>query len=496
MDPYTQLEERFAEIHKLEAIGTLLFWDSKVMMPAQGAASRGEQLATLTGIIQGLRRDPAVPELLEQAEEKLEDLDTWQRANLREMKRTSAHARAVDSDLSVAFSKACMGAGVRWLSSKAQNDFRSFAPHLETVFRLQIQIAQAEAEALGLSVYDALLARHDPGTTTETIDRLFGEVEARLPELVTEVRQAQQGMDRIALPEVPQEKVAKLLERILPQIGWPREGRLDHTEHPFALAGVPGDPRITTHYASDKVLFALLGAFHECGHGLYELNLPKNTYAYQPVGVARGGSTHESQSLGLEMMACRSAPFLHWMFPQLRDVFGVSGPAWSDANLLAHYRNVEPSLIRVNADELTYPLHIVLRYGLEQRILAGELAVRDIPEAWDAEMERLLGIRPSRLADGCLQDIHWSMGLIGYFPTYLLGALKAAQFFATARDSVPGLLDEIGRGEFAAWLDWARQNVHRHASLFTSDELMERATGRPVEITPLMSHFRERYLST
>jgi carboxypeptidase Taq len=277
-------------------------------------------------------------------------------------------------------------------------------------------------------------------------------------------------------------------------MGWPADGRIDHTEHPFAMSGVPGDPRITTHYSPGDPLMTLLAAVHECGHGMYELNLPKDGYAYQPVGGHRGASTHESQSLGMEMLACRSAPFLEWMFPQLREELGTSDEAWSNDNLLAHYRHVRPSFIRVNADEVTYPLHVILRYNLEQRILDRELAVRDIPDAWNEEMQRLLGVRPNTFAEGCLQDIHWSMGLVGYFPTYLLGALKAAQFFDAAKNAHPGLVERLGDGDFGPWLGWLKENVHRHASLYGSDELLERATGRELQTAPLIEHLKSRYL--
>ena len=227
---------------------------------------------------------------------------------------------------------------------------------------------------------------------------------------------------------------------------------------------------------------------------MYEINLPKNEYSHQPVGHHRGASTHESQSLGMEMLAGRSKPFLEWLFPLLREVFGVSGETWSNDNLLAHYRRVQPSFIRVDADEVTYPLHIILRYNLEQKILSRELTVHDIPQAWNDEMQRLLGIRPTTFAEGCLQDIHWSMGYIGYFPTYLLGAIKASQFFAAAKKVRPDLLDALRSGNFDPWLGWLTENVHRHASFYSGDELLAQATGRPLETRALVDHLTQRYL--
>ncbi len=491
MTAYEQASAKFAEIQKLQAVGVQLFWDSKTKMPASASGGRGEQMGALTNVIHEKSTSPELVGLIASAEQEHNELDDWQRANVREMKRLNVHAHAVKGDTAVAFARAQNDAGMAWVRAKAENDFASFLPHLESVFKLQIEIAHAISEALGLGLYDALLDEHDPGSSTTEIDRLFGELEAFLPDFVQEVsgRQA----DPIPLGTVSTDLQDSFIRTVIQRIGWPEDGRLDHTEHPFAMAGSPGDPRITTHYDPDNVMFTMMAAFHECGHGMYELNLPKNDYAYQPVGLYRGGSTHESQSLGVEMMACRSEEFLAWLFPRLREAFSVSGDAWTDENLMAHYRRVQPSFIRIKADEVTYPLHVILRYNLEQRILGGDLAIADIPEAWDNEMERLLGIRPPTQSEGCLQDVHWSMGFIGYFPTYLLGALKAAQFFDAARRSKDDLLPALAEGEFAPWMDWLKENVHQHASFHSAGDLVENATGSPLETTALIAHFRERY---
>jgi len=432
MNHYQELTRRFDEIGKLTAAASILSWDSKTMMPATGADSRGDQLACLSRVLHAQVTDSAVGEHLAGASGEHELLNDWQRANLREMRRRWAHAKATPADLDARFAKARIVAAAAWLDAKGRDDFKAFVPHLGTILDLLREIARAKGEHLGLSAYDALLDVHDPGARSAELDSIFADLEAFLPGFARSVRDAQVATPFIPLPTVDIACQTRLIRRILTRIGWPEAGRIDHTEHPFAMSGVPQDPRITTHYDEDSPHFAVLAALHEVGHGIYNLNLPKDDSKYQPVSCARGASTHEAQALGVEMQACRSNEFLSWFFPVLREAWDVEGPAWTDENLRVIYRRVEPSLIRVNADEVTYSLHVILRYRLERALLADDLTVAELPGAWDDGMASLLGVRPSGVADGCLQDIHWSMGLIGYFPTYSLGALKAAQLFDAA----------------------------------------------------------------
>lgn len=494
MSHYQKLTRRFDEIGKLTAAASILSWDSKTMMPASGTDSRGDQLACLSRVLHAQLTDSAVGEHLEGAAGEHDLLDHWQRANLREMRRRWAHAKATPADLNARFAKARIVAAAAWFDAKDRDDFEVFAPDLRVILALLREIAQAKCEHLGLSAYDALLDVHDPGTRSAHLDSIFAGLEAFLPGFARSVQDAQAATPPIPLPAVDAARQLHLIRRILTRIGWPKTGRIDHTEHPFAMSGVPQDPRITTHFDEANPHFALLAAFHEVGHGIYNLNLPKDDSKYQPVSAARGASTHEAQALGVEMQACRSSEFLSWFFPVLREAWGVDGPAWTDENLHAIYRRVEPSLIRVNADEVTYSLHVILRYRLERALLADDLAVDELPNAWDDGMASLLGVRPSGFADGCLQDIHWSMGLIGYFPTYSLGALKAAQFFDAAKRLEPGLLAELGRGNFAPWLGWLAENVHRHASLYESNALLERASGAAVDVEVFKRHLATRYL--
>jgi carboxypeptidase Taq len=269
-------------------------------------------------------------------------------------------------------------------------------------------------------------------------------------------------------------------------------GRLDESAHPFT-GGVPDDVRITTRYDEGDFTKSLMAVLHETGHALYELGLPR-AWRYQPVGRARGMTVHESQSLLIEMQACRSRAFLELAAPILREAFGGEGPAWEPENLARIYTEVKPDFIRVDADEVTYPAHVILRYRLEKQMVAGGLEVADLPAAWGAEMKGLLGIVPPNDRLGCLQDIHWPDGAWGYFPTYTLGAMTAAQLFEAAQRADPDVYPGIGRGDFGPLRAWLRSNVHGQGSLLSTEDLLVHATGRPLDAGIYLAHLRARYL--
>jgi carboxypeptidase Taq len=269
-------------------------------------------------------------------------------------------------------------------------------------------------------------------------------------------------------------------------------GRLDESAHPFC-GGTSDDVRLTTRYDEEDFAGALMGTLHETGHALYKRGLPAE-WRRQPVGAARGMAVHESQSLLLEMQVCRSRAFASFAVPILGEIFGGAGPAWQPEALHRRQIAVRPGLIRVDADEVTYPAHVIMRYRLERAMIAGDLAPRDLPGVWAEELKRLIGIAPRSDRDGCLQDIHWYDGAWGYFPTYTLGALIAAQLFAAARDALPGIKDMIARGEFEPLLDWLRGTIHSKGSLLSTAELVASATGAPLGTAALHRHLRARYL--
>ncbi|HYB10870.1 MAG TPA: carboxypeptidase M32 [Alphaproteobacteria bacterium] len=495
MSAYEELERRFRRIVNVRHAISMLQWDLATVMPPGGQASRAEQTATLHVLVHELMTDPRVGELLESAAASDADLGPWQRANLREMTRAYVHATAIDAHLVEALSKGNAACEALWREARPKSDFAMIRPQLEIVLALQREVAAAKAAKLGLTPYDALLGEWEPDGKSAEIDRVFDPLSKFLRPFLETVldRQATEGAAHVLDGPFPIERQRSLCEKLMGVVGFDfRHGRLDVSLHPFC-GGTPDDVRITTRYSENDFTESLMGVLHETGHALYERGLPAD-WRYQPVGEPRGMSIHESQSLIIEMQACRSREFLAYLAPLARAAFGASGPSWDAENLYRHYTRVERSLIRVEADEVSYPAHVILRYRLERAMLAGDLAVADLPGAWNDGMEELLGIRPPDDRRGCLQDIHWYDGAWGYFPTYTLGAMTAAQFFGAAKRDDPSILDGIRNGNFGPLVAWLRKHVHGKASLLPASELITEATGRPLDPKIFERHLEDRYL--
>ena len=495
MDAYRALERRFARINAIEEATGILGWDSQTMMPQGAAPGRAEQLATLRVLAHELMTAPDMGDLLAKADGEL-STDGWQRANLTEMRRRWIHATAVPADLVEASSRAISACDMVWRQARPAADFHMLLPSLTEVLTLQRRIGAAKAEALGRPVYDSLLDEYEPGGSAAAIDALFDDLASFLPDFLGRALEAQNRRPATLVPDgpFPVETQRRVGVEFMKAVGFDFErGRLDVSLHPFC-GGATGDVRITTRYDEADFTSALMGVLHETGHAMYEQNRPAD-WVTQPVGSARGMSMHESQSLLVEMQACRSSAFVAFATPLMRQAFGRDGPAWQSANIARLYTRVRPGFIRVDADEVTYPLHIMLRYRLERAMLAGELALADLPGAWNEAMRELLGIVPPTDTLGCLQDIHWPDGAWGYFPTYTLGALAAAQLFAAARRAEPGLMEAIGRGDFAPLLAWLRANVHGKGSIATTDDILIDATGARLGTEAFKAHLESRYLS-
>lgn len=487
---YHALEERFAQIERIQGISAQLQWDAAVNLPDGAARERGEQLAWLAEQAHALLVDARVGDWLAGAQQDAQGLDAWQRANLECMQHTSIHAQCLDSALVSALTKTASESERVWRSARKTNDYASFAPYLDKMLTLVRESAQIKAQALGLSPYDALLDSYDMGTRSAQVDELFAPLESFLPEFIAQVidTQAQRPRDDLNL-SASVAKQQKLAQKMMDVLGFDREhGRLDTSTHPFC-GGMPDDVRITTRYNPKDFTESLFGVLHETGHALYEQGLPK-PWRGQPVGLARGMSVHESQSLFVEMQIGQSQAFCEFLAPLITQALGVSVQGEA---LYQHVTGVARSFIRVNADEVTYPAHILLRYRLEKSLLSGDLLVADLPAAWGDGMEQLLGVRPANDTLGCLQDIHWPEGAIGYFPTYTLGAMMAAQWMAAVRRAIPDLDDLLRRGELAPVIDWLRTHVHSKASSVSSQQLLIQATGKPLDAQDYLTHLRTRY---
>ncbi len=494
--PYKQLEQEFRRLHAFRGALSLLRWDAAVMMPRGSADVRGEQLAALETEYHALLTAPRITRLLDRAQANAQGLTDWQIANLREMRRQRDHAIATPVTLISRLTKASSRAEVNWLEARQQGKFELFAPHLEEVVHLVRDKAALLGQALNLAPYDALVDEFSPGLTTADIDAMFKALSRRLPSLIRESIAVQDSRPLLPLTgKFPASKQRALVVEIMKAIGFPFDrGRLDESEHPFT-EGVPGDIRVTTRFDANDIFSGLLGALHETGHAMYDLGLPQE-WKDQPVGRDRGMALEESQSLLIEMIVCRSRPFVRYVEPLLAKHFGVSGPEWDVDSIYGHLTRVRRSLIRVDADELTYPLHIMLRYELEKQLLSGELAVRDLPEAWNAGMEQRLGIHPPNDVEGCLQDIHWAVGSFGYFPSYALGAVIAAQLYESLRADVPALDEQLARGEFSGLLGWLRTHVHGMGAKVPVQDLLKGATGKPLSATSFVRYVEAKYLES
>jgi carboxypeptidase Taq len=501
MSAYRELEIRFRRIDALGGALSVLRWDQAAMMPPGGAEARAEQIATLAVLHHREMTDPYLADLLAEAEAEPDEVfreperGPWARANLREMRRLWRHAGALPSGLIEARSRAASACEFAWRRARAEADFAGLIPSFREVIARTREAAFALGEAFGLAPYDALLEENEPMARAAEIDPLFQDLADFLPGFIAEARVRQNDRRAPLPPEpFPVEAQRRLGLRLMEALGFDfRHGRLDVSLHPYT-GGVPDDVRITTRYSEADFTRSLMAVLHETGHALYERGLPA-PWRGQPVGEARGMVLHESQSLLIEMQVCRSPEFLRFLAPLLAEAFSGEGPLWQADNLARLYSRVEPGPIRVDADEMTYPLHVILRYRLEQALLAGDLELADLPAAWNEGMEKLLGVRPKDDAEGCLQDIHWPAGAFGYFPTYSLGALAAAQLFAAARRQDPAIPPGIEKGDFKPLLSWLRAHVHGLGSLYSTREVIERATGAPLGTEAFKAHLKARYLA-
>jgi len=493
---YDRLAARFARIATIDEAIAMLGWDAAAMMPPGGASARGDQLAVLAGLAHGLLVAPAVADDLAAAEAAGDDPDPWRAANVKLMRHAHLRATAVPADLVEAEARVNSACEKVWREARERSDFTLVRPLLQEVLNLVRQHAAALAPVLGLTPYDALMDGFQSGIGAADLAPVFRDYEAFLCTALprAEALQARRGEPLVPAGPFPAATQEALCRRLAGRAGLePAYSRLDRSAHPFC-GGTPTDVRITVRYDEDDFSRALLGVLHETGHALYERGLPP-AYARQPVGMAAGMAAHESQSLIIEMQACRSDAYLSWLAPELLAGFGGEPAAYAPANLGRLWRRVGRGCIRVDADEMTYPAHVILRFRLEQALVSGDLAVADLPGAWHDGMVSLLAVAPPDDARGCLQDIHWYEGAVGYFPSYTLGAMAAAQLMGAARREVDGLDAALAQGELRPLVGWLRDKVHRQGSLLGFNDLLRAATGKALDPTDFEAHLTARYLT-
>ena len=492
--PYKQLEKEWQRLHAFGGALSLLRWDAAVMMPRGSAAVRGEQLAAIETEQHAILTSPRVSRLLDRAQAAADTLDEWQRANLRQMRHQRDRAIATPVSLIARLARATSVAEVCWAEARGKKDFELFVPCLEEVLALVRDQAALLGQALDLSPYDALMDGYSPGMRSAQIDSIFRQLSRRLPSLIREAIERQAATPALPLGgRFPPARQRALIVEVMKAFGFPFErGRLDESDHPFS-EGVTGDIRVTTRLDPADPFKGLLAALHETGHALYAEGVPRE-WQSQPVGTQRGMALEESQALFIEMIVCRSRAFLTWLRPLLEKHFGVSGPEWEPGNLYRRLTRVQRGPIRVDADELTYPMHVLLRYGIERDLLDGKLAVRDLPDAWNRGMRDRLGVTPADAAEGCLQDVHWAHGAFGYFPSYAIGGVIAGQLVESLHAVSPDLHAQIERGELGAVTGWLAGRVHSAAARLPPTELVESITGRPLSAAPALRYLEARYL--
>ncbi len=490
---YKTIESRFSEISLMGEIMEALSWDQEVYMAEGSVESRAAQLAWLSGRAHELLTRPDWEDLLGEADAHSDSLTHWQQANLREARREWIHAAALPGKLVEALTLATSRGEVAWRNARNEDDFSIFVPHLKKILELTRETAVLKADALDTTPYNALVDQFQPGLTTHTIDLVFDSLKDFLPGFLIEVQHAQNiSKDDVAFKKsYSGRKQEELSLRIMDIMGFDfKRGRLDISAHPFTT-GHPLDTRITTAYREHDPLFALTATIHETGHALYELNRPLD-WRLQPVGYARGMVVHEAMSLFMEKMVALTPEFIQFITPVMQKVFGNFAEL-SFEHLYQVTRQVRPGYIRIEADEVTYPLHVILRYELELLLLDDKLKVEDIPEAWNDRMNEYLGIRPPGNAKGCLQDIHWAHGAFGYFPCYTLGAVMASQLFADLNEVYSTTSVDIQQGRFTGIVDWLKERIYDRASLLPFDDLVHAVSGQSISTEPFIKHLRERY---
>ncbi|MDH4097696.1 MAG: carboxypeptidase M32 [Nitrospira sp.] len=492
---------RLLEIQRINSAASVLSWDQETYMPGGGGAARAEQIAVLQGLAHQKLVSPDIEKLLSQwvdpttghASDQPGDLwDEPSRSLLREVWRDFSRAKKLPSDFVTTLSRECSLAQQVWTKAKEQNAFALFLPNLRTVLSLK----REEAQYLGYtdSPYNALLDVYEPGSTIAALQPIFAQLKARLVPLLRRITESHVRIDdSILRHSYDQTRQLEFGRLVLTAMGYDFErGRLDLSSHPFTTSFHPTDVRVTTRVFEHELQSCLFSCIHEGGHGLYDQGLDQR-YFGTPLGDSVSLGIHESQSRLWENCVGRSRPFWRFFYPILQQTFPDQLRSVDAERFYAAINCVKPSFIRVEADELTYNLHIMLRFEIERDLVEGKVQPEDLPALWNRKMEEYLGITPTSDAEGVLQDVHWSFGAFGYFPTYTLGNLYSVQFFEQAKLEIPGLEESIAAGELLGLRRWLEQKIHRWGRMFTPDHLARRVTGNAISPDPFLSYVEKKY---
>ena len=486
---YGELIDRFKETRLLDSIGALVGWDQHTYMPPKGANHRAEQMGYLAKLGHEKLTSPRIGELLGPLDGTTSDPEA---VNVREIRRAYDRAIKVPGRLVEEIARTVSQAQGIWAEARKNDHFPSFAPWLDKIVTLK----REEASAVGYkeSPYDALLDEYEPGATAAEITRVFAELRADLIPLVAAIAASgKKPRKDILTREYAVDRQHIFGQAAAAAIGFDfQAGRLDTTVHPFCSGIGPGDCRLTTRYHPRELNQGLFGILHEAGHGIYEQGLDPAHFG-TPLGSFASLGIHESQSRLWENQVGRSKPFWEHFLPRLKQTFpGTLDEVPLDDFIFAA-NNVEKSFIRVEADEATYNMHIILRFELEQALMTGDLKPTDVPGAWNEKFRHMLDLTPPSDAQGCLQDIHWSMGGLGYFPTYTLGNLYAAQFMQRARTDLGDLDGDFRQGRFGRLKTWLNEKIHRQGHRYRAAELCRRVSGQPLSDGPLIAYLRKKY---
>ncbi|MEA2030449.1 MAG: carboxypeptidase M32 [candidate division Zixibacteria bacterium] len=492
---YDELIKRCREISLLASTGAILHWDQQTYMPHGAGAFRADQMVLLSNVTHSKFTDPKIGELISELEQSdmVKDKESPEAVNIRELRWQYDKQTKLPTDLVEEITKTTTLAHEKWAEARSKSDFKIFLPWFEKVIALE----KKKAEAYGYEgePYNALLDDYEPGATVDDVVDVFKDLRNELVDLLQKIQNAPKKPDFSIVEREYDVKLQNIFgESVAAALGFDfNTGRLDVTTHPFCTGIGVGDTRILTRYNPNRLNDALFGTMHEAGHGLYESGIDKATHFGTPMGEAVSLGIHESQSRMWENQVGRSKSFWKYFFPQAQRLFKKSLSGVSLDDFYGAINNVTPSYIRVEADEATYNLHILLRFELERALLTGDLKPADVPGEWNSRFKKYFGIEVDKDANGCLQDVHWSAGLVGYFPTYTLGNLYSACFFDKAKQEMPDLYQQFERGDFLQLREWLREKIHVHGQRYRAGDLCKKVTGKPLDYKPLINYMTAKY---